>query len=668
MKTKVVFPSKFSSLLRVLISLLVVGSTISSLLLFSFHYKSCLLQQLDDGKQSFQYGSLGTTNNTHKKISQSLNKTKAALVSGSITGVERKATNPTIGNSSSMENYTQCFSPLNSKSWLENKRLGNSRSIDDDYIVSSILNIKSLFSDLEVNSQNILRHTLCAKSSRFFNLKFSNFININSDSDNKLFAIDGMTKNQVMQQLSLRLVYLSIHAHQHKHAMKEAKYRLKLNPKNCEREMISQNIGKFDFECPDAKFLVVPMKHSGLGGQMRLITAPALMAGVASDRVVLFVNNSPVGPNFLQEPWDLSSCPRRDKQCFFLPDSPCVLTHNEIQNATVLDKGERRAFFKTGRLPDHIERERVVVMNMKDRPQRTPSNFRKKMAETARQFFIYPLARETPDDPRLPLLLAAADHILQEDEDTGNFFSYYGRNFLIHHGMVFFAMRPKNEFAERIDQFIGRVFADSHNIDLALGLPIRASDKCIDESECPSFETYMLLMQDVWNTNEKTLTDALRRKIRDSSNAEYDDSSPHTKIILTSESSDIFKEQRAFHEGGNAHHKNLSFPFRFITNGLDVLQNTGNPSKMSPDITREDIILSTLISLKMQFHAKYSVGNCCSNHHLLLFDFLSGGCGAGNTDHIANCMQDHNNEKFRICCGWTKTEECLTRRMDKESS
>jgi hypothetical protein len=561
-----------------------------------------------------------------------------------------------------------CFLKWNTRSWLEDKRFGNqnshdSRIIDNDYIASSILNTTALFSNVEENSQNILRHTLCEKHSRFKRLTFSSF----AGHDNEQLHHDGeIARNQTIHQLSLRLLYLSVHVHQHRHAMTEAKHRLS-SPETCEREMMARKIGRFDFECPDAKFLVVPMKHSGLGGQLRLITAPALMAGIASDRVVLFVNNAPVGPDFLREPWDLSSCPRRDKQCFFLPDSPCVLTHTEVQKATVLGKGERRVLFKTGRLPDHMEGERVIVMNMKDRPQRTPSNFRSKIADIARQFLVDPLARESPSDPRLPMLSAAVDHILQEDESVGALFPYYGRNFQAHHAMVFFATRPKVEFAERIDQIVDGTLGDNHRTDLALGLPIRASDKCLEESECPSFETYMLLMQTVWDANAKPLADTRRNLDYDSTTTENSSTPFTTDIIVTSESPDVFQDLRDFQERENNHqHKNLSFPFKFVTNDMDVLQNTGNPSKMSTTASsKEDIIVSALASLKMQFYAKYSVGNCCSNHHLLLFDFLSEGCGASDSDHVANCMQDHEDERFRICCGWTKTEECLARRAQQ---
>merc|ERR1712238_456350 len=115
-------------------------------------------------------------------------------------------------------------------------------------------------------------------------------------------------------------------------------------------------------------------------------------------------------------------------------------------------------------------------------------------------------------------------------------------------------------------------------------------------------------------------------------------------IILTSGSSDILQAQKIFqqHQGGNGP------------------SNSSSNSSSS----KEEILLSAITSLKTQLYAKYNTGNCCSNHHLLLFDFLEG-CGGG--DHIATCMQDHEDEKFRICCGWTKTEICLAKRSEREA-
>eukprot|EP00751_Fragilariopsis_kerguelensis_P021224 CAMPEP_0170888014 /NCGR_PEP_ID=MMETSP0734-20130129/38110_1 /TAXON_ID=186038 /ORGANISM="Fragilariopsis kerguelensis, Strain L26-C5" /LENGTH=675 /DNA_ID=CAMNT_0011275311 /DNA_START=644 /DNA_END=2674 /DNA_ORIENTATION=- len=627
--------------------------------------------------------------------------------------------------------YYPCFpTHLNSKLWLESKRLGNNDNdnnhndssrfdIDNGYVKTSILKIESLLSssnnnnnnndhaddhvdvdDEEINSQNILRHTVCTRTSKFLTLKFSSSINDDNDANTRN-VLYNTSSNAIttIQQLSFRLLYLSVHVHQHRHAVKEAGYRLQnaasdKNEKRCEQEMKTRNIGKFDFECRDAKFLVVPLKQSGLGAQLRLVAAPALIAGIASDRIVLFVNGSPVGPKFIREPWILSSCPRRDKQCFFLPDSPCVVTHSEIENATTIGKSERRLLFKTtGQLPIHIQNDRVVVMNMAGRPQRIPTNFRNRIAHIAKEYIINPLLKVNPTDRRLPLLFAAVDNILEvEDESVGDdddkdLFYYYGRNSQAHHAMVFFAMRPNFIFSQRIDEnidliiFKGKGTDDDnnnsnsnskHRADFALGLPIRASDKCIDESECPSFEMYMELIQSMWNKNENNLLN-IRQEIAMLSNTE--EKLLKTSIILTSESPDILQAQKIFqqHQGGNGSSNNslLSFPFKFVTNKFDVLQNTGDPSAMTTSSSssnssssKEEILLSAITSLKMQLYAKYNTGNCCSNHHLLLFDFLEG-CGGG--DHIATCMQNHEDEKFRICCGWTKTEICVTKRSEREA-
>ena len=645
------------------IRLLIVGSTLSWLL---FVNKSgILLQEEHDQRIDIFYH--GPPRRIHSKNSASQrNKTNIASLPVPTKKVETKeqllSTENTTPTRNKVELQTKsnkgCLSYLNSQSWLEAERFGNQNNIDDDYITSSILNSASLFSDFETKSQNILKHTMCAKSSRFRNINFSSFLGNATEAshlgDEEFLESAGMTRNQFIQHLSLRLLYLSAHIHQHMYATKEAKYRL-TNPEQCKPEMAANKVGKFDFECPGAKFLVLPMKKSGLGSQIRLINAPAFRAGIASDRVVLFMNKLPTGPSFLRRAWELSSCSRRDKQCFFLPDSPCVVTHSEVQNATALSRGERRILFKSGKLPDHLENERVVVMDSIERPSRIPENFKSKIVEIARKFLVDPLAKKNPDDPMLPFLSAAISHIFQEDDDVGDSFSYYGRNSQDLHAFIFYAMRPRVEFADRIGHIVDSSLGDNHQTNLALGLPIRASDKCAEESECPSFETYMSLMQSVRDTNEKYLADDRSKE----------NSTLHTNIILTSESPDIFKAQRSFQEKNNINRTDISFPFKFVTNAFDILQGTGHPGKMARNESKEDILVSSLSSFKLQFYAKYNVGNCCSNFHLLLFDFLKEGCGASDSDHVPECMQDHEDKRFRVCCKWTKTEECQSRRSQQ---
>jgi hypothetical protein len=91
------------------------------------------------------------------------------------------------------------------------------------------------------------------------------------------------------------------------------------------------------------------------------------------------------------------------------------------------------------------------------------------------------------------------------------------------------------------------------------------------------------------------------------------------------------------------------------------MQSTGLPKDFVKNTkyesTEDEIMLSAISSLKAQLMAKFTVGNCCSNFHLLLFDFLQDGCGAAK-DNIGQCLQDNEDPEFRICCMWSTTDEC----------
>jgi hypothetical protein len=122
-------------------------------------------------------------------------------------------------------------------------------------------------------------------------------------------------------------------------------------------------------------------------------------------------------------------------------------------------------------------------------------------------------------------------------------------------------------------------------------------------------------------------------------------------ILLTSESSSVFDEQKLFMENRTLR-EGLPFSPRFITNSADVHQGTGRagPRKRQHDtVSANDVMLSALSSLKTQLMARYTVGNCCSNFHNLLFDLLRGGCGIAH-DGQAECLQKNENPEFRLCC------------------
>ncbi|KAG7360163.1 hypothetical protein IV203_035262 [Nitzschia inconspicua] len=565
-----------------------------------------------------------------------------------------------LSSTTSSSNASLCF-PYNSQEWLMGKRLGNANIGNesapmntDEFIQNFILNTENLFIlPHGIGSKRLLEQTICHKESNFL-------------------SFDTISNEVPVQQLALRLLYMAIHYHQHHPAMGEAVHRRRINL-SCQEDLQHYQLGSFDFECRNAKFLVVPMKHRGLGAVMRNDAATALMAGISTNRVVLFINASPVGPSYIQAPWSWSSCPRQDKQCFFLPDSPCILTIDELQNATALSKGERRQLFKTGQIPSKKSEARVVIMDMYTRPQRTPPTFREQIVGIIQNNLLQPLVEQTPNDqdPRILRLFQALDYIQHDDESlevqNKSVFGYFGRKSTAHHAMILYAMRPNHLYAQRLQQLMQLAFADYNRDDhLMLGMPIRASDKCGLESECPSFDLYMNLMQTVWDKHSRSVEGT----------STMGSSKRKVSIIFTSESAVVHQEQKDYQANYNlsfplvenenkaSHH----VPFDFITNSYDLVQDSGDPTKLNDGeiSSKEEILLSTIASLQMQLNSDYVVGNCCSSHHILLVDLLQEGCGNRNNDDVSQCMQDHEDRTFRLCCAWSKTPACLEKRENRK--
>ena len=130
-------------------------------------------------------------------------------------------------------------------------------------------------------------------------------------------------------------------------------------------------------------------------------------------------------------------------------------------------------------------------------------------------------------------------------------------------------------------------------------------------------------------------------------------------ILLTSESSRVFDDQKLFMENRTLR-EGLPFSPRFITNSVDVHQGSGHPDEYGT-VSANDVMLSAISSLKTQLMARYTVGNCCSNFHNVLFDLLRGGCGIAH-DGQAQCLQKLENPEFRLCCWAGRSPRCTRER------
>jgi hypothetical protein len=356
---------------------------------------------------------------------------------------------------------TRCF-PYNSIEWLEGPRLGNSPDAFVDGITfggqqSIAADVLSLSASSSSRLRPILQQSLCDEQSPF--------LSINSDR---------LSEERAIRLWTARLLFMVVHEHQHRPAALEAEIR---TDAQCIQAAKDYGIRSFDYECPAAKFLVVSFYKNGIGANMRLAAVPALLAGIATGRVVLFINHAATGPAFLQEPWALASCDhRRDAQCFFRPASPCALTDRELDRAYMLQRGEMRRVFRYGQVPEDRIDDRVLIMHLSFRPQRQPENLRDILHNKSMAL----IERLVTDDaanllPPPTLLYKAADAILQEEVPPTAAFNYYGAGSQIFHSLLLYAMRPNHRAAAKVDEILQEVIPSDFLADDSLGLPIRGT-------------------------------------------------------------------------------------------------------------------------------------------------------------------------------------------------
>jgi hypothetical protein len=158
-----------------------------------------------------------------------------------------------------------------------------------------------------------------------------------------------------------------------------------------------------------------------------------------------------------------------------------------------------------------------------------------------------------------------------------------------------------------------------------------ASDKCISESECLTFDQHMDATIKAWDKYDKKMQVG---------------KAPF--IIFTTESKQMVRHQRVF---VNQTLPSQSFPkYRFVTNEYDVTPDSGHGVRRPPiNATADQVLLSAISSLKLQLMARVTIGNCCSHFHAIMHSYLSEGLGAANSSSF-ECLQENENPEFRLCC------------------
>jgi hypothetical protein len=479
---------------------------------------------------------------------------------------------------------------------------------------------------------------------------------------------------------------------------------------------------------------------------VQFIAVPALLAGLATNRTVVFINNARADSTnsrgsstswVMRKPWSLASCytPRRDHQCFFAPLSPCVPTDQDLSDAVALNKTQKMQLFQDGILPEEYQNEKFVYMlGLQKFPNASLGG--DKVQKAVHRIVHYLIDQhefhaasssnsnqttngKVHDAHFMSLLRRAADRILHQEIDgkkgesnddasVGNNvasaaapsstsrssprFHYRFDNSRIHHALALYALRPNESNQQKLQRMLRETLERHQHAhpdhppqqqqqpDIhfsSVGLPVRASDKCLQESECLSLEQYMWAVRKAWHTfgpnvshtNNGTTTLPLLH--------------PPT-IIFTTESTDMQEAQRRFvanqrqeqqqqaisnvtNSAVVAHHyqdptATSAAAWTMMTNDVDVTPDSGRfkpQVALERNVTAEEAMLSAISTLRLQLLARVTVGNCCSNFHTLLRNLFMEGCGT-TREHYFHCLQDDDEPELRMCC--FKSKSCIAQR------
>jgi hypothetical protein len=372
----------------------------------------------------------------------------------------------------------ECIKIINSERWLKEPRYGNIHQelqSDDDYLVQQmILNISSFKLNTDAindHMSTLLRQTLCYPQSQFL----STIIPQSYDTDDYF-----MDESLPVRQWAVKLIYLSIHLHQHQYAIPEAEQRYAARNNGdydtCQSQSeltTKYDVGRFDYECHGAKYLVMALGGNGLGANVRGGMVPAMMLGLLADRVVMFMNNIPSSENntdsYIEREWTLASCPRKDYQCFFWPVTPCVLTEGDIQNAYHLSKSESRRLIKRNELPLNADHHKVWIWSTSFQPI---PHFHPQSAEKLYQY-AQRLVQQNVDSGKYQKLLNRSLELIRTDDGFRDLYHFAAASYKIQHTITMYMLRPHQQLAHKLEKIISDIIPKDFNSEFAIGLPVR---------------------------------------------------------------------------------------------------------------------------------------------------------------------------------------------------
>ena len=468
---------------------------------------------------------------------------------------------------------TASFMPP-STAWLEGTRLGN---VDDGISKQDVQNLIAEGAKSHVSFEFIIGESICSKKSPVAQTMPSY-----ADLDAFAPTSTATTSVNVTSTETSQLLYRAMHEHQFGPARDEAINRLQHWDEWLDLASDS-GIGMLDFECPSAKILLfdgftLPV---GLGSNLRRFgNVDVFRTALSHDRVFLYVNGD--------RPNAFASCDRMDLQCSFAPMSPCVITQEEMDSAPVAPQ-DLDAYLRQN--PD----ERIVRVKQKMGYTTSPTDDQ-----------IHGLARS---------LEGLQDNVRNGDSVESPFVnslattpSSAGDTGMEVGGMIgaaaeLFITRPNRRMRGIIEKALRESFPIGFDPNKAVGMPIRASDKCKKEADCINFGDYMGQLH-----SQFPLYDMKR-------------------VVVTSEDETIIEASESYAEEHDE-------DFTFTINKYDVAQGSGAYSESKKDYSKEDILASTMTAWAFQLEVGFILLNFCSNFHVVIYDSIRFGCGRSNSASI----------------------------------
>jgi len=513
---------------------------------------------------------------------------------------------------------SSCTKFEHSEKWLAGPRLSNKNETDmsEELVLSLIMG--GMPRDMNNGADDALGQTMCYAQSRI-----RTWDPLEEFQDE---AWPSAKSTNHIRYLVYKLLFLAIHENQHRPAKAEALARY--GPDR-ETSCAPEDVGTFDFQCdPQTKYIVAGLGHNrGMGIIIKTNAVEPFLFSLMTDRVLLWNNLSK--SNFF-------SCDRKDWQCLFMPMSPCVLTQEEMKNGTVLSSKELIQFRKEGKLPAHLEDERVIIVvtyNYREEPKGIRETIVRhidalidRKEELNKTTTISSDASSTSASKK-PWNLDSATLDMVKDFILDGTSDDFHRWFIWRPGMMYM-LRPNLRLRARLDTFIEDSVPKDFDPNKSIGIPIRAGDKCRREQVCYGFEKYIQVAAE------------MGAKRRNQTSNIYD------TIVLTSESRDMV-ESRLNYTSTHPNATHPEFPFRFIVNEKDVMQGHGQPRNYHSQA--EEIMVSTLSVMKFQLLTETLVSNSCSNFHKLLAVFHGAGCGMSKEPY-SESLTAIDNPELRMKC------------------